>query len=58
MSTLETIIASIIAGLAVAVIVGIFTWFLPRKKSKSISQKTNIKGDGNTVINTIKDKKE
>ncbi len=29
-----------------------------KKKSKSNSQKTIIKGDGNTVNNTIEDKKE
>ena len=48
----------IIAGLAVLAIAGICKWFFPRKKPKSYSQKTIIKGDGNTVNNTIEDKEE
>ncbi len=58
MDILTTIIASTIAGLAVLVIAGIYKWFYSRKKPKSYSQKTIIKGDGNTVNNTIEDKEK
>ncbi len=58
MDALTTIIVSTIAGLAVLAIAGIYKRFFPRKTPKSISQKTIIKGDGNTVNNTIEDKEE
>ncbi len=45
-------------GLAVLAIAGICKWFFSRNKPKSHSQKTIIKGDGNTVNNIIEDTKE